>query len=1097
MASQFIPLDGHADDAVGWKAQARDHAQPMKRCSISQDHHWSEAMVEACWLMAAALIPLFFNPYSQRVFEPDKMALLRSLATLTLAGWGVRLWVRWRTSAPTSAHFPGHEPKPRQGWWCGVSVILAALLFLVVSILSAGISIMPRISWLGSYERMGGVMTTASCGVFFFSLIWGLRRQDQLDRLVSAIVLASLPIALYGVLQHFHLDPLSFHHMVVRRCTSTAGNPSFLGGYLVMVIPLTLVRLLSGWHRVTGDPEGSDWVWGALAVGCSTTALVTGVLVLVWDMSPIRAWIVIAALLAVQVPLYARIPSARLGTVLYTALPLICCGFMLSLCLMDVFLAAGGSWYFWALAGAMAIFFLVMTVLARPLGRNPLHALIATAYAGALTIQLACLLFTQSRGSIMALSAAMGLFFMVWGMIKNRGWISWAAIGGLVGGLGLMWLWAGNESALMQSRPGLEKFSALTSGPTIRVRRLIWQGAGELWMSDSPFTYVDADGETRSGGWDGLRPALGYGPETFRYVFPRVHQPEVLVIEPHGVPDRAHNLILHQLITRGWLGACAFLFFFTVVLFCGLRGLSPGRPFGGPVFLALWVWGGLAGGLAAWVSRDSLFWGLGIPVGLLLGLAVYMLIRLLGQSLAPSKPPSPPLGSRLILLALLTALTGHFMEVQFGFSVASTALYFWMFSALTAVVALGFRQQAAQPEPAIAAFSDSRAGPRKLKKRSGPDDDSPFGPGQVYPLGVLLLMILATLLFEMVPLPYPHILTGYWGLLLGSGLLLTWVLHSRRETERLGTHGPRPKIRRGPEWVPVLVCTLALLVVCAVHLRPLYADLDLRRALDLQKRGRGEASISFLKAAHALCPQESAYVSALGQAYLRLGATPHSTGQDAWLAKAETAFGRVLKENPMDPQHHVNMGALYTAWAGRSQGSEREERFQKAWECYERAWSMKPGDHEILFSWSQSLRAGGRPRQARALLRRILRLAPFPPVFLRLGETYLQQGEWAPAREVYERAIAQDPDSVEAHSGLGYALAKMDRLEEAALAYQEAILLSPKRYNDYKNLGLVYQGLGRTCQAAQRLRQALSLAPEQNKPPIREALEALSQTDPP
>ena len=41
-----------------------------------------DAVLEAGWLLALAIIPLFFNVYSSRVFEPDKLAILRSIATL-------------------------------------------------------------------------------------------------------------------------------------------------------------------------------------------------------------------------------------------------------------------------------------------------------------------------------------------------------------------------------------------------------------------------------------------------------------------------------------------------------------------------------------------------------------------------------------------------------------------------------------------------------------------------------------------------------------------------------------------------------------------------------------------------------------------------------------------------------------------------------------------------------------------------------------------------------------------------------------------------------------------------------------------------------
>ena len=40
---------------------------------------WCDGLLEAGWLVAILAIPIFFNIHSERVFEPDKLALLLSL----------------------------------------------------------------------------------------------------------------------------------------------------------------------------------------------------------------------------------------------------------------------------------------------------------------------------------------------------------------------------------------------------------------------------------------------------------------------------------------------------------------------------------------------------------------------------------------------------------------------------------------------------------------------------------------------------------------------------------------------------------------------------------------------------------------------------------------------------------------------------------------------------------------------------------------------------------------------------------------------------------------------------------------------------------
>src|SRR5512136_1307945 len=52
---------------------------------------YADGVMEACWLLALILSPLFFDIYSSRVFEPDKVTLVRSLALVTLAAWLVKI----------------------------------------------------------------------------------------------------------------------------------------------------------------------------------------------------------------------------------------------------------------------------------------------------------------------------------------------------------------------------------------------------------------------------------------------------------------------------------------------------------------------------------------------------------------------------------------------------------------------------------------------------------------------------------------------------------------------------------------------------------------------------------------------------------------------------------------------------------------------------------------------------------------------------------------------------------------------------------------------------------------------------------------------
>ena len=48
-----------------------------------------DRLLEGGWLLCGNRYPLFFNIYSNRVFEPDKLTLLRSIALLMAVTWAV------------------------------------------------------------------------------------------------------------------------------------------------------------------------------------------------------------------------------------------------------------------------------------------------------------------------------------------------------------------------------------------------------------------------------------------------------------------------------------------------------------------------------------------------------------------------------------------------------------------------------------------------------------------------------------------------------------------------------------------------------------------------------------------------------------------------------------------------------------------------------------------------------------------------------------------------------------------------------------------------------------------------------------------------
>ncbi|MEN8098116.1 MAG: hypothetical protein ABFQ89_03490, partial [Chloroflexota bacterium] len=195
-------------------------------------------VIESGWLLAIALTPLFFNIYSSRVFEPDKLTLLRSIAIVMIVAWAVKL-------VDTGGY--RHLSIDRV---TKVPLSKPLIALVIVYILSTLFSVTPRVSLLGSYQRLQGLYTTLSYIVIFAMMVANLRNQEQLDRIITTAIIVSIPISLYGLLQHYRLDPLPWGADVSRRIASNMGNAIFVSAYVIMVTPLVIYRIIDSFIAI-------------------------------------------------------------------------------------------------------------------------------------------------------------------------------------------------------------------------------------------------------------------------------------------------------------------------------------------------------------------------------------------------------------------------------------------------------------------------------------------------------------------------------------------------------------------------------------------------------------------------------------------------------------------------------------------------------------------------------------------------------------------------------------------------------------------------------------------------------------------------------
>jgi O-antigen ligase len=183
-------------------------------------------VVEGCGLFVAIGLPLAFHPYSSAPFEPIKAWLFWGATAIMMLASGLQ-WLIGRADRRSGTIHPLTVP---------------ALAWAVASLIATVTARFPL-----SLGAPNGPATTLSGVLFFLLLTRELRSGEQLQRLVTAIILGSIPVSLYGLVQAGGLDPLPWVSDSVSPVLSTLGRSNFLGAYLAVVIPLTVWRWVE--HR--------------------------------------------------------------------------------------------------------------------------------------------------------------------------------------------------------------------------------------------------------------------------------------------------------------------------------------------------------------------------------------------------------------------------------------------------------------------------------------------------------------------------------------------------------------------------------------------------------------------------------------------------------------------------------------------------------------------------------------------------------------------------------------------------------------------------------------------------------------------------------
>src|SRR5437762_5664626 len=120
--------------------------------------------MEAGWLSAAVAIPLFFDIYSSRVFEPDKITLLRSIAFIVAIAWLAKLIESGFSDLRGNGSILRrlHEANP---------LTIPVLLLVAIYIISTITSVTQYVTVWGSYQRLQGTYSMLSYITIFAAML--------------------------------------------------------------------------------------------------------------------------------------------------------------------------------------------------------------------------------------------------------------------------------------------------------------------------------------------------------------------------------------------------------------------------------------------------------------------------------------------------------------------------------------------------------------------------------------------------------------------------------------------------------------------------------------------------------------------------------------------------------------------------------------------------------------------------------------------------------------------------------------------------------------------------------------------------------------
>jgi tetratricopeptide (TPR) repeat protein/O-antigen ligase len=753
-------------------------------------------------------------------------------------------------------------------------------------------------------------------------------------------------------------------------------------------------------------------------------------------------------------------------------------------------------------------------------------------YTIVLISQLTGIILTKSRGPFIGIFCGIFLFIFILAVLNKIGWLKKVLLIPLILIPLIIIILNLNIPLLKQLKntPVLNKISDISKirEGTAVVRFLIWENSLKMALN-SPSRFL-----------------LGYGPETMILAYVKFYPPKLATLESaDSLVDRSHNKILDLLVTTGFIGVCVFFYLIIQIFYLCLLwlGLIPTPGYKKLLISLITLVSFSLTTFFCLIFRSFKFLPLGLSLGIFLGIILYLFF-IRSQDLKTRNVSK----DKYLFLGFFCAFMAHFLETQFGISIASTNTYFWFYLGVFLNLSLlKDKESVVNVKTKLPSEKEGRKKGRKKKEKEEhikrsyshiilswvtaviltvfyaevvvnknvnltifgiiffivlvfngiyllvKEDKEEIEPNLlINKLIIYFIITLSTLLCYI--FVHSIFLSGsnsesfpfiFYSFIIGIFFLYPFFFIFQIKEKTLFTSSKLIFL------YPILLI-IALFIIKKRELNPVTADIYFKQAKALMESKRYDESVIYYRKALELVPYQDLYYTFLGEAAFNKAKSIDSLHLKTKSFKAcNEAFEKAREINPLSPNHTGNLGVLMQEW-GKSLESKKErlEKFQNSINYFKKASKITPYNFRLYRDWGMTYFYLGRYKEAIDKYNYSIKLNwNQPKTLICLGDAYRLSGDFKNAKDNFKKAIYFEPKNISVYHTLSYLYFEDGEIDKAIEINRKVLKINSRDLKCMRNLIFLYEKILDYEKAIEVALNAIKYAPEEEKVQLKKLVE--------